>query len=92
LECHRGAKIPLLMGFGECYIEPARIAEASPIAETLQPQSERTGEETFTLSETSTLGDASTLESIDLSHTSGLNQSAAVLSRTASKRSKRSKD
>jgi hypothetical protein len=38
LEYHRGAKIPLLMGFGECYLEPARIAEGSPIADPLQPQ------------------------------------------------------
>jgi hypothetical protein len=40
----------------------------------------------LTLSKTSTLGGSSTLEALDLSHTSGLNQFSAVLSRTASKR------
>ena len=29
---------PSLMGFGECYLESARIAEGSPIADPLQPQ------------------------------------------------------
>jgi hypothetical protein len=33
-------KDPSLMSFGECYLEPARIAEASPIADPIQPQSE----------------------------------------------------
>jgi hypothetical protein len=40
LEYQRGAKIPLLMGFGECYLETARIAEGSPIADSLQPRLE----------------------------------------------------
>jgi hypothetical protein len=40
LEYHRGAKIPLLDQFGDGYLEAAKIAEASPITDSIQPQSE----------------------------------------------------
>jgi hypothetical protein len=40
LEYHRGAKIPLLDRLAIGYIEAARITEASPIDDPLQPQLE----------------------------------------------------